>query len=136
MSLFAAAFIFVGAVGVDVFSHTCEVDGTFVSIVFEPNDEHCGDHQPEVPPCCEIDESDHTSEDDCCDDTVDRFQVKIDFTQELQQFLLVAAVIPSFEVFYPESVEFSDEDLTTAGLRAPPPIVGRDYQIVFESWLI
>lgn len=136
LSLFAAAFIFVGAVGVDVFSHTCEVDGTFVSVIFEPSDEHCGDHQQELPPCCEVEKNSHTTDDDCCDDTVDRFQVKIDFSQEITHFQLIGAVIPSFDVFFPESDKFSDEDLTTAGLRAPPPLIGRDYQIIYESWLI
>lgn len=135
LSILAAAFVFVGTVGVDVFSHTCKVNGTFVSIVFEPSEDHCVESSQNLMPCCQNSQSDHLK-DDCCDENVNRFQVKLDFVQEHEPFQIVAAVVPSFDLFHIDDLLLINREVRSAGFRPPPLLLGRDFQILYDTWLI
>lgn len=73
---FLILFIFIGNVGMAVFTHSCEEDGTFTSY-FIKTDDHCEEEKhPSLPVCCQ---KEVKKEKDCCNDEVDIFTVKFDY---------------------------------------------------------
>jgi hypothetical protein len=76
IAIFFVLFIFLGNAGLRVFKHACEEDGVFTSYIIQVDD-HCGEHEVELPKCCQKEEKK-----DCCTDEVDIYPVDFDFFQD------------------------------------------------------
>jgi len=76
-------FVFVGNIGIRVFTHSCSEDGIFRSYFVE-NQSHCNDEKIEkpLPLCCQKaikTDCDVTLKEDCCTDEVDVFKISFDY---------------------------------------------------------
>lgn len=71
-TLIIILFVFVGNIGINVFTHSCEEDGTINSFIVKAED-HCS--EKEQVSCC----SEEEEIGDCCKDEVTTFKVKFDY---------------------------------------------------------
>lgn len=108
-------FILLGNSGLRVFKHSCEEDGIFTSYII-PADDHCTDHQEDLPPCC-IQEK---QKDDCCSDEVEIYKVKFDFFQNEQIDLPYFLIIPEPIYFKCNEINPIQAKRAQAILRPPP----------------
>lgn len=131
--LITALFVLVGSIGVSVFLHTCEEDGTFVSYFVPANDEgHCENAHQEKPACCDSEES--TEDDDCCGDEIKYIKFKLDYFQKIS-----APFIPVFHVSLPVTVDletWSDENRVTNNYANPPPLPANILRSLNQVWII
>jgi hypothetical protein len=79
---FFTVVLFIGNIGVPVFTHACKEDGVFRSFFIETAD-HCEKENVDLPPCCE---SEKSQEDDCCHDETSLIQLKLDYSLTWNQF--------------------------------------------------
>ncbi len=143
--LIATLFVLFGSIGVNVFLHTCEEDGTFVSF-FTPSaeEDHCGDSHEELPACCEsgaelekasCSESDAELEkDDCCDDEIKYYKFKLDYFQKIS-----TPFIPLIHVPQPVLVDplvWTDTSSETNTYANPPPLAQKTYRSLIQTWII
>lgn len=129
----SALFLLIGSIGVNVFMHTCEEDGTFVSY-FVPADEneHCGDAHQELPPCCAADETE--KKDDCCDDEVQHFKVDLDYFQKISTPFIPLYTSP--EPITMVELELNKEDLPIHNYANPPPKKRNVIRSFSQVWII
>lgn len=129
---FSALFLLIGSIGVNVFLHTCEEDGTFVSyFVQSEEDDHCGSAQVDKPECCSTDESE---EDDCCGDEVKHIKVQLDYFQKIS-----APFVPIYYSPQPislVSVELTEEYKTINNYANPPPKKRSVERSLSQVWII
>lgn len=60
--IFLSALLFLGNIGIPVFTHACEEDGIFTSF-FINQENHCSEERPDLPPCCQKEKKKN-----CCHD--------------------------------------------------------------------
>ena len=126
------AFIFLGNVGLRVFTHSCQEDGVFRSYYVELQD-HCEVKKKEVlPPCCrkeKVASCGEKMEDDCCSDQIDVYKINLDFFSEYAVSTpdLTVAELPVFNWFQPEIV-LSVQD-PVHFIHPPPQPEGREILI-------
>ena len=76
--LFATILLlFVGNIGIRVFSHSCTKEGVFTSYVFE-NHDACPSESKKVPPCCQKEDP---KNDGCCSDYSSYYKIDIDYNK-------------------------------------------------------
>lgn len=132
-----ALFLFIGTVGVNIFSHACEEDGVKVSY-FIPNEEVCGKHNHEeekiaddCDDCC----CDEQEDDGCCSTSTELVKVELDFLNKL----IVTTVLIQTDEIKPiwgnQETVISTELLATSG-SDPPPKLGQDILIDIQKWVI
>ncbi len=128
----SALFLLVGSIGVNVFLHTCEEDGTFVSY-FVPADEdqHCEKAHQDKPECCNTGE---TTEDDCCGDELKHYQVKLDYFQKISTPFIPVDLVP--EPVWVANMVLSDEDLVVSNYANPPPKKRSVERSLSQIWII
>lgn len=131
--LFSALFLLFGSIGVSVFLHTCEEDGTFVSY-FAPVDEeeHCDDAHQDEPVCCSIEEQ--KEDDDCCDDEVKLIKLKLDFFQKV-----TAPFVPltcSVEPVWSEYIGMTEELFIVHNYAKPPPKKRSVARSLSQVWIL
>lgn len=129
----SALFLLMGSIGVNVFLHTCEEDGTFVSY-FVPADEneHCDKAHEEAPVCCSADETE--SDDDCCGDEIRHIKLKLDYFQKIN-----APFIPLTSTIQPicfEKVESNEEQIVIHNYANPPPRKSSVERSLSQVWII
>ena len=138
LGVVAAIILFVGTVGIDVFSHTCKFDGTSVSYVFEP-EEHCEEHTDKLvlDACCisEISDEQPSVSSDCCDDQYDRYQLNVDYSQEIHQFQFIATSLHQSFQFAPQ-FELPKTAQLFPTQNAPPPKNSLERCILLQTFLI
>ncbi len=133
MLLVSALFLLLGSIGVSVFMHTCAEDGTFVSYFSPANEEeHCDDAHQDEPICCSIDEP--AEDDDCCNDEVKVFKLKLDFFQKITTpFVpLTCSVEPVWSI--PTTI--SDERFVVHNYANPPPKKRSVVRSLHQVWII
>lgn len=139
VGIITAIILFIGTVGVDVFSHTCKFDGTSVSYVFQP-EEHCEEHTNKVvvDACCisEVTDLQQSVSGDCCDDQYDRYQMNLDFSQEIQhfQFVIAPSRLEPFQ-FLPQTELLKIAQLFPTQ-NAPPPKKSLERCVLLQTFLI
>lgn len=130
-----AMFLFVGSIGVGIFSKVCPEDGVNISY-FVPGENECCKREAQQKDCGDCCASEHEKPaDDCCDISVELVKVKLDF---LNDFQVKAVIFTSNEV---QPVWVSEAivpvaTIFTASGSDPPPIQGRDRLVDFQQWLI
>lgn len=69
--------LFVGNVGIRVFSHACSKEGVFTSYIFE-NHDACPSETKKAPPCCQKEDP---KNDGCCSDYSSYYKIDIDYNK-------------------------------------------------------
>jgi hypothetical protein len=107
-------FVFIGNIGVNVFTHSCSEDGTFTSIIVKA-DGDCEDHAEETDACCDEEEI----EDDCCKDEVKVYHVKFEYYDSYD--LDVSFLAPVYDQpFFPFIIGAVTE-MDQQGYKTRPP---------------
>ncbi|MBL4862983.1 MAG: hypothetical protein JKY09_08215 [Crocinitomicaceae bacterium] len=124
-------FLFVGNIGIDVFSHFC-VEGEVSVSYFSENEDHCNDHHQEVDTnCCE-----EELDDDCCSDNAYHVQIKLDFFNQMPQLMPALVPISSLWIFRNQN-EFEGEIRNNFNYDSPPPLIsGRQLLLNKQNWII
>jgi len=125
--LFLSLLLFLGNIGIPVFTHACEEDGVFTSFFIQQQN-HCQDEEvSNLPPCCQKEKKKN-----CCNDQKTVLQLDEKYVQS--QTLSV----PTFAFICPDhTAVFSYHGSQTKGISVvetwedPPPIKesGRDILI-------
>ena len=116
---FFTLILFIGNIGIPVFTHACEEDGIFRSY-FINTENHCENEQSDLPPCCQSEENE---KDDCCNDETDLIQLKLDYSITWNQFHFSDYFFQTREIKAVYSSEFAlaKTVLTTNKGKDPPP---------------
>lgn len=131
--------LFFGSVGVNVFAHFCEADGTSISFV-APVEHECAP-AVEPAPCCHAekpigkmscDPRDGAAEKSCCSDQMWNYKIPSDFQSnntvtEQQQ---VEAIVPAEIVVEHLVVNENITQVEERFYEAPPPKSGMDILIL------
>ncbi len=126
------ALLFAGNVGVDVYKHICKEDGVEVSFLINTND-HCEEndkHQEEK--CCHEDEK----KDNCCDDEVSYFQIKLDFFESYNPYILYVDGIVPVEMAWVEPSLIINRMWYNVDYTAPPPPTNSQRQSNLQVYII
>jgi hypothetical protein len=124
-------FIFLGNAGLRVFKHACEQDGIFTSYIIQVED-HCGEHELELPECCQKEEKK-----DCCSDEVDIYPVDFDFFQDYDLAFSLVFLPNESPSFVWEELVASSKDKEQFVLRPPPDAkTGREILIFNQVFRI
>jgi hypothetical protein len=124
--IFLSALLFLGNIGIPVFTHACEEDGIFTSF-FIKQQNHCREEQSDLPPCCQKEKKKN-----CCHD--EKTVVQLDEKYVISQVFSV----PTFTFIClaaPKSFHFklsNTRDIPSIQTwEDPPPIrkTGRDIRI-------
>lgn len=114
--------------------HTCQKDGTSVSLVFNAFEEceYPDEHLEEEDSCCDSKKKD----DNCCDNEEDYFKIKLDFSQDAYHFAFIAIPQDLFQYsFYEFELPPTDEVIPT-NYANPPPLDSRQLLIEHQTFLI
>ena len=123
-------FVFIGNIGFNVFTHSCDEDGTINSFIVKVED-HCSDDSSTA--CCVEDEE----IDDCCKDEVTTIKVKFDYFHsddlQLPTFEFTPLLQPNlYCIEIPEKI-----DLSKPSPRPPPKIIhGQDLLVLNQVFRI
>jgi hypothetical protein len=124
------AFIILGNTGVTVFTHHCEKEGVFTSLI-APVDDHCQDKEDEqLPSCCQ--KADKLKE-DCCSD--EEKIVKLSFEYHEYYDLTIPVLftdIPS-EIHYFGVENVNLEELQKVGYVKPPQKRSGRYLLIYHQ---
>ena len=116
--LFATILLlFVGNIGIRVFSHSCTKEGVFTSYIFE-NHDACPSETKEIPPCCKKEDP---TNDGCCSDFSALYKIDIDYdkTDDFKTGFLVNATINNSFVF--DNTRNIIHEATPIACFIPPP---------------
>lgn len=98
-----------------------------VSVFVEP-DHHCKE-ETNAHACCSAQDKD-----DCCDDEVSHFQIKLDYFNKFQEFQFISQEM-SFEPVW-ITAEIVVENTTVQQYPQPPPLSGRDILVLKQVFVI
>lgn len=137
LGLLAAFLLFIGAVGVPIYKHTCLHEQQTFQTLFVPSD-HCAPQtSPESVDCCAKTIKDPTLSEHCCEDSVAYFQFhSYSWEHNPLDFQLIALAEPlvyvncAFEIV---KLKASNQLLK---FPDPPPISGRERLIAHCIWRI
>lgn len=125
--IFLSVLLFLGNVGVPVFTHACEQDGVFTSF-FINQQNHCQEETSDLPPCCQKEKKKN-----CCHDekTVLQLDEKYVVTHSLS--------IPSFHFIYTSNQHFPScrlihhiEATSIQTWHDPPPIQKHGKELLIQ----
>lgn len=118
--IFLLSIVFVGTVGVRVFTHSCEEDGVFKTYFVQVNN-HCEDKKVELPPCCQK-EKEQKEKKDCCRDETQVFKLKVDYLSFWDDYSIESVSIPeTHNLFLNDQIVPVDEETIIASNTDPPP---------------
>lgn len=80
-------FVFIGNIGINVFIHSCDENGSSTSIIVKV-DEHCDDQIKRKQTCC----NENEVKDDCCKDEVKIYHLKFEYSQSYDLHVPILAV--------------------------------------------
>ena len=116
--LFATILLlFIGNIGIRVFSHSCTKEGVFTSYIFE-NHDACPSETKKVPPCCQKEDPNN---DGCCSDYSAIYKIDIDYdkTDDFKTGFSVNATINNSFVF--DNTRSLFHEATPIACFIPPP---------------
>ncbi len=124
--IFLSALLFLGNIGIPVYTHACEEDGIFTSFFIEQQN-HCQEVQFDLPPCCQKEKKKN-----CCHD--EKTVVQLNENYVLSQALSVSSFtficpVPPKTIHFKLSITREITSIQT--WEDPPPIrkTGRDIRI-------
>jgi hypothetical protein len=133
-------FVFVGNIGIGVYTHTCKEEGKFTSFYLNLN-EHCEDDEAiELPPCCRkacASQPLSTISEDCCSDEWKLFKVKLEYNPSVKAIKSLATPAVFFETGFYLQNALVLLDKPISNCTHPPPIrCGRDILIEHQVFRI
>jgi hypothetical protein len=136
ITLVSLIFItFLGTIGVDVFTHSCENDGVFHSF-FINQPSHCEETSGDLPTCCSA-EKNAPEDAGCCSTKVKHITAKFDFNHYYSPTILLVTDSPAsvtpIDVF---SVATLQTEQLTAFVEPPPKSWGRQLLIQHQVFRI
>ena len=115
---FLLSIVFIGTVGVRVFTHSCKEDGVFKTYFVNVNN-HCEDEKAELPPCCQKEKE---KKKDCCHDETEVFKLKVDYLSFWDDYSFESISIPETNnFFFFEQIVPADQEILQASNSDPPP---------------
>jgi outer membrane receptor for ferrienterochelin and colicins len=136
--LFGILLLFVGNIGVDVFRHICEKEGTSVSY-FIPAEDHCAEIESKIPSCCQESDFGFQSNNcnkqkkkDCCDEEVEFYQLKLDFYQN-SQIIIPPYLFAHFDLSSFTETETKIFKALGPNYCKPPPYLITAFSLLFFS---
>ena len=136
ISLVLIAFLFIGnSIGIDVFKHICNEEGTLSVAYVVNNIDHCEDESFNVPKCCK--DSKQQKDDDCCDDEIVHYSLDLDFSQDAPSFHF-SHLYANFLLSNIHQVCNRDTKIEIGILNYPnpPPLKGLDILILNQVFVI
>ena len=132
----SALFLLVGSIGFNIYKHSCNVDGTYFSLVVKV-DHECEEHV-ELPPCCqsgnECSFTKSVEEKDCCSDELSHFHIALDYFQEQNDYLFAPVLVSdSYETNSQAQLVPSKGELHYLD---PPPLERKIYRSLIQVWTI
>lgn len=128
---FGILLLFVGNIGVNIYTHSCKEDGVSISYFVNSGEEHCANHKEKTPPCCNRSEK----ESDCCNDELDLVKINLDFYHTAQEFqcpIITSELISVFTTYY--IAESQSKQISN--YEDPPPIPSRELLIRKQVFII
>lgn len=80
--IFFTFLLFIGNIGIPVFTHACKEDGVFRSYFIQSYD-HCKEKNKNVSPCCKKNKPEKKN---CCHDESNIIQLKFDYATTWNEF--------------------------------------------------
>ncbi len=121
------SYVFVGNVGLSVFTHTCEEDGVFRSF-FIQTDDHCASEHEDLPACCVVEKQ----EKDCCQDEEKIYKVKWDYFHndqiDLPSFDNLEFTITKFNY-----LNFVQPVVLKTAIVRPPPLLYSSRELLIKK---
>jgi len=132
---FFSLLLFLGNVGIPVFTHACKEDGMFRSFIFNTTN-HCEEINADLPPCCKDEKE---KKDDCCNDETQIIKLKLDYSNQFNHF--------HFDDFEFESIsnpvqfsfvykDYLTQFVTNKGKDPPPKPWGKTLLIQHQTFRI
>ena len=124
--IFFISLLFVGTIGVPVFTHSCEEDGVFKTYFIQANN-HCEDEKKELPTCCKK-EKEEKDKKDCCNDETEVFKLKVDYISFWNDFSFQSFQIPENPYCSSDNLIILSENQTLQSCNSDPPpkLCGRE----------
>lgn len=107
-------FVFIGNIGINVYTHSCEEDGDFHSVFVKVNHE-CGEE--ELPSCCK----EELTQADCCKDEVNFYKVKFDYFDHFPLKFQKITFLSSSKFNHNLILAFQESNLFQCHTTRPPP---------------
>lgn len=128
--------LFVGNIGVSVFKHICQENGTWTSYFVQTADDNCAAEKAakHLKSCCSKEKENNKS--DCCNDQTEYFKIKLDFFNDPSIAIPIAGaiIVPSSFVFVFHETQ---KEYYTANYINPPPIkAGKEILIQHQVFII
>ena len=119
---FLTVILFFGNVGVALYTHVCEEEGSFTTF-FVPDNSHCEKKLSELPACCQ-----KKQKKDCCHNETKVFKVQSDYSTSLIKLSFDSPFIRVEKHFF--ELNFNptftcEETLAFSGKDPPPLLYGR-----------
>lgn len=108
-------FVFIGNIGINVFIHSCDENGSFTSIIVKVDD-HCDNNIKREKACCNGNEV----KDDCCKDEVKIYHLKFEYSQSYDLHVPILAVTCNKPCFIFGGVNLTKSDQKGYTTRPPP----------------
>ena len=125
--IFFISLLFVGTIGIPVFTHSCQKEGQFTSY-FLPLNDHCEKEEiSDLPPCCKK-EKEEKDKKDCCNDETEVFKLKVDYISFWNNYSFQSFQIPENTYFSFDNVIILSEKQTLQSCSSDPPpkLCGRE----------
>jgi len=119
---FLTFILFFGNIGVALYTHVCEEEGSYTSF-FVPDNSHCEKKLSELLACCQKKEKK-----DCCHNETKVFKVQSDYSISLLKFSFAPPFLAVEKLFF--ELNFNptfnnEENVAFSGSDPPPLLYGR-----------
>ena len=128
---FLVSVVFVGTIGVRVFTHSCEEDGVFKTYFVQVNN-HCENEQKELPSCCQKVKAEKEKK-DCCHDETEVFKLKLDYISLWDDFSFEPILIPVTPNFTVANNSIPLTQLCLQACNSDPPPIQNGRQILLKK---
>jgi len=128
---FLVSVVFVGTIGVRVFTHSCEEDGVFKTYFVQVNN-HCKDEQKELPSCCQKVKVEKEKK-DCCHDETEVFKLKLDYISLWDDFSFEPILVPVTPNFTLANNSIPLTQLCLQACKSDPPPIQNGRQILLKK---
>lgn len=127
--LILTIFIFVGSVGVGIYSHFCEKDGVEQSY-FVKKTHHCEKQEIETLACCAHEDVEIAK--NCCSDELKFVKINLDYFHQIPGFHFVPFQFPTavFECIIKSPIQ---TNISNANFANPPPKLGGKELLVHQQ---
>ena len=125
-SWFLTIILFLGNIGVAIYTHVCEEEGSFTSL-FIPDNSHCEKKFSKLPACCQ-----KKKKKDCCHNEAKVFKLQSVYSTSFLKLTFDSTYLVVEKSFFElnlNSILLSKKYLAFSGMDPPPLLNGRKIRI-------